>query len=106
MWRIKHMNIILGLILIAVVLILVCTLLLKIVIAMRKDNRILKNRLEKRNENIRCLLEHSRSLGEIQKDSSELIRRIRNAQNDDDDIDSIICDVIKHNNNRVQESKS
>ena len=99
------MNIILGLILIAVVLILVCTLLLKIVIAMRKDNRILKNRLEKRNENIRCLLEHSRSLGEIQKDGSELIRRIRNAQNDDD-IDSIICDVIKHNNNRVQESKS
>lgn len=100
MWRIKHMNIILGLILIAVVLILVCTLLLKIVIAMRKDNRILKNRLEKRNENIRCLLEHSRSLGEIQKDSSELIRRIRNAQNDDD-IDSVIDDIIKRNNDRV-----
>lgn len=94
------MNIILGLILIAVVLILVCTLLLKIVIAMRKDNRILKNRLEKRNENIRCLLEHSRSLGEIQKDSSELIRRIRNAQNDDD-IDSVIDDIIKRNNDRV-----
>lgn len=100
MWRIKHMNIILGLILIAVVLILVCALLLKIVIAMRKDNRILKNRLEKRNENIRCLLEHSRSLGEIQKDSSELMRRIRNAQNDDD-IDSVIDDIIKHNNDRV-----
>lgn len=100
MWRIKHMNIILGLILIAVVLILVCTLLLKIVIAMRKDNRILKNRLEKRNENIRRLLEHSRSLGEIQKDSSELIRRIRNAQNDDD-IDSVIDDIIKRNNDRV-----
>lgn len=100
MWRIKHMNIILGLILIAVVLILVCALLLKIVIAMRKDNRILKNRLEKRNENIRCLLEHSRSLGEIQKDSSELIRRIRNAQNDDD-IDSVIGDIIKRNNDRV-----
>ena len=94
------MNIILGLILIAVVLILVCALLLKIVIAMRKDNRILKNRLEKRNENIRCLLEHSRSLGEIQKDSSELMRRIRNAQNDDD-IDSVIDDIIKHNNDRV-----
>lgn len=94
------MNIILGLILIAVVLILVCTLLLKIVIAMRKDNRILKNRLEKRNENIRRLLEHSRSLGEIQKDSSELIRRIRNAQNDDD-IDSVIDDIIKRNNDRV-----
>jgi len=94
------MNIILGLILIAVVLILVCALLLKIVIAMRKDNRILKNRLEKRNENIRCLLEHSRSLGEIQKDSSELIRRIRNAQNDDD-IDSVIDDIIKRNNDRV-----
>lgn len=94
------MNIILGLILIAVVLILVCALLLKIVIAMRKDNRILKNRLEKRNENIRCLLEHSRSLGEIQKDSSELIRRIRNAQNDDD-IDSVIGDIIKRNNDRV-----
>ena len=100
MWRIKHMNIILGLILIAVVLILVCALLLKIVIAMRKDNRILKNRLEKRNENIRSLLEHSRSLGEIQKDSSELIRRIRNAQNDDD-IDSVIDDIIKRNNDRV-----
>lgn len=94
------MNIILGLILIAVVLILVCALLLKIVIAMRKDNRILKNRLEKRNENIRSLLEHSRSLGEIQKDSSELIRRIRNAQNDDD-IDSVIDDIIKRNNDRV-----
>ena len=94
------MNIILGLILITVVLILVCTLLLKIMIAMRKDNRILKNRLEKRNENIRCLLEHSRSLGEIQKDSSELIRRIRNAQNDDD-IDSVIDDIIKRNNDRV-----
>ena len=94
------MNIILGLILIAVVLILVCTLLLKIVIAMRKDNRILKNRLEKRNENIRYLLEHSRSLGEIQKDSSELMRRIRNAQNDDD-IDSVIDDIIKRNNDRV-----
>lgn len=100
MWRIKHMNIILGLILIAVVLILVCALLLKIVIAMRKDNRILKNRLEKRNENIRYLLEHSRSLGEIQKDSSELMRRIRNAQNDDD-IDSVIDDIIKRNNDRV-----
>ena len=94
------MNIILGLILIAVVLILVCALLLKIVIAMRKDNRILKNRLEKRNENIRYLLEHSRSLGEIQKDSSELIRRIRNAQNDDD-IDTVIGDIIKRNNDRV-----
>ena len=94
------MNIILGLILIAVVLILVCALLLKIVIAMRKDNRILKNRLEKRNENIRYLLEHSRSLGEIQKDSSELMRRIRNAQNDDD-IDSVIDDIIKRNNDRV-----
>ena len=88
------------LIAVVVVLILICTLFFKVVLAIRKDNHVLKKRLEKRNENIRYLLEHSRSLGEIQKDSSELIRRIRNAQNDDD-IDSVIDDIIKRNNDRV-----
>lgn len=94
------MNVILVLILIATVLALFCALLVKLLIEKVKDNRELKKRIERRNDNIRYLLDHARSLGEIQKDNAELIRRIRNAQNDDD-IDSVIGDIIKCNNDRV-----
>ena len=94
------MNVILVLILIVTVLALFCALLIKLLIEKVKDNRELKKKIERRNDNIRCLLDHARSLGEIQKDNAELIRRIRNAQNDDD-IDSVIGDIIKRNNDRV-----
>ncbi len=94
------MNVILILILIATVLALFCALLVKLLIEKVKDNRELKKRIERRNDNIRYLLDHARSLGAIQKDNAELLRRIRNAKNDDD-IDSVIGDIIKRNNDRV-----
>lgn len=94
------MNVILILILIATVLALFCALLVKLLIEKVKDNRELKKRIERRNDNIRYLLDHARSLGVIQKDNAELLRRIRNAKNDDD-IDSVIGDIIKRNNDRV-----
>ena len=97
------MNVILILILITTVLALFCALLVKLLIEKVKDNRVLKKRIERRNDNIRYLLDHARSLGAIQKDSAELLRRIRNAKNDDD-IDSVIGDIIKHNNDRVQDN--
>lgn len=97
------MNVILILILIATVLALFCALLVKLLIEKVKDNRELKKKIERRNDNIRYLLDHARSLGAIQKDSAELLRRIRNAKNDDD-IDSVIGDIIKHNNDRVQDN--
>lgn len=94
------MNIVIIMLMIIVVLSLICTILFNLVLKSFKQNKVLKKRLEKRNDNIRYLFEHARSLGEIQKDNSELIRRIRNAQNDDD-IDSVICDIIGRNNDRV-----
>lgn len=94
------MNVILILILIATVLALFCALLIKLLIEKVKDNRELKKKIERRNDNIRYLLDHARSLGAIQKDSAELLRRIRNAKNDDD-IDGVIGDIIKCNNDRV-----
>ena len=97
------MNVILILILIATVLALFCALLVKLLIEKVKDNRELKKKIERRNDNIRYLLDHARSLEAIQKDNAELIRRIRNAKNDDD-IDSVIGDIIKHNNDRVQDN--
>lgn len=97
------MNVILILILIATVLALICALLVKLLIEKVKDNRFLKKRIERRNDNIRYLLDHVRSLGAIQKDSAELLRRIRNAKNDDD-IDTVIGDIIKCNNERVQDN--
>ena len=97
------MNVILVLILIATVLALICAFLVKLLIEKVKDNRELKKRIERRNDNIRYLLDHARSLGAIQKDSAELLRRIRNAKNDDD-IDTVIGDIIKCNNERVQDN--
>lgn len=97
------MNVILILILIATVLALFCALLIKLLIEKVKDNRELKKKIERRNDNIRYLLDHARSLGAIQKDSAELLRRIRNAKNDDD-IDTVIGDIIKCNNERVQDN--
>ena len=97
------MNVILILILIATVLTLICAFLVKLLIEKVKDNRELKKRIERRNDNIRYLLDHARSLGAIQKDSAELLRRIRNAKNDDD-IDTVIGDIIKCNNERVQDN--
>ena len=97
------MNVILILILIATVLALFCALLVKLLIEKVKDNRELKKKIERRNDNIRYLLDHARSLGAIQKDSAELLRRIRNAKNDDD-IDTVIGDIIKCNNERVQDN--
>jgi len=97
------MNVILVLILIVTVLALFCALLIKLLIEKVKDNRELKKKIERRNDNIRCLLDHARSLGAIQKDSAELLRRIRNAKNDDD-IDTVIGDIIKCNNERVQDN--
>ena len=82
---------------------LICALLVKLLIEKVKDNRFLKKRIERRNDNIRYLLDHVRSLGAIQKDSAELLRRIRNAKNDDD-IDTVIGDIIKCNNERVQDN--
>ena len=97
------MNVILILILIATVLALFCALLIKLLIEKVKDNRELKKKIERRNDYIRYLLDHARSLGAIQKDSAELLRRIRNAKNDDD-IDTVIGDIIKCNNERVQDN--
>ena len=97
------MNVILVLILIATVLALICAFLVKLLIEKVKDNRVLKKKIERRNDNIRYLLDHARSLGTIQKDNAELLRRIRNAQNDDD-IDTVIGDIIKCNNERVQDN--
>lgn len=97
------MNVILILILITTVLALFCALLVKLLIEKVKDNRELKKRIERRNDNIRYLLDHARSLGAIKKDSAELLRRIRNAKNDDD-IDTVIGDIIKCNNDRVQDN--
>lgn len=97
------MNVIVVLMLVVTVLSLMCALLFKIVIDMRKDNRTLKTQIERRTENIHSLLAHARGLGEIRKDSDELMRRIRNAKNDDD-IDSVIGDILQHNNNRVPDA--
>ena len=98
-----HMNIFVIMSLIIVVLVLVCVLLFKIVLDKGKENKTLKIRLDRRIDNIRYLLEHARTLGEIRKDSAELTRRIRNAKTDDD-IDSVIGDIIRYNNDRVQDA--
>ncbi|MGP1459899.1 MAG: hypothetical protein ACTTKL_11450 [Treponema sp.] len=97
------MNIIVILLLAIVVLALLCVLLFKIVLDRGKENKTLKIRLNRRNDNIRYLLEHARTLGEIRKDSAELTRRIRIAKTDDD-IDSVIGDIIRYNNDRVQDA--
>ena len=99
------MNIVIIMLIIIVVLSLICTILFNLVLKSFKQNKVLKKRLERRNDNIRYLLDHARSLGEIQKDNSELIRRIRNAQNDDD-IDSVLGDIVKCNNDRVPHASS
>ena len=99
------MNVILILILIATVLVLFCALLIKLLIEKVKDNRELKKKIARRNDNIRYLLDHARSLGVIKKDNAELLRRIRNAQNDDD-IDTVIGDIVRHNNDRVQNAQN
>ena len=90
------------LILLATIVIL-AIFIVKIIKKIGKENDALRWRVAKQSMNIRVLLEHTRGLGEIQKENEELLRRIHNAQSDED-LDDIIGDIINRNNERVQDS--
>ena len=97
------MNTILILFAMIVILAIFIVILAKIIKKTSKENEALRWRVAKQSMNIRVLLEHTRGLGEIQKENGELLRRIHNAQSDED-LDDIIGDIITRNNERVQDS--
>lgn len=97
------MNTILILLAMIVILAIFIIILAKIIKKISSENETLRRKVAKQSMNIRVLLEHARGLGEIQKESGDFLRRIHNAQSDED-LDDIIGDIITRNNERVQDS--
>lgn len=95
------MDIISTLLVIIVVLIVFCAILIKGLFVSRRKNKKLKLDLYRQRLNIKLLLEHSKDLEKIQKDKDSLLVRISHAENDED-VNSVISDIIGRNNSRVQ----
>ena len=59
--------------------------------------------IERAAQNIKALTDYHRAIKEIRKNKKEIITRIGNVQEgDDEEIDNILSDIITANNKRVQ----
>lgn len=97
------MTLVYGLCLAVFVLIMLLVLTIKIITFSWGESKKLEEKIRRQESVIRYLIEHTNKLGEIKKNSNELLRRIQNAQNDDD-INNVIADIVNRNNNGVQNS--
>ena len=97
------MTLVYGLCLAVFVLVVLLVLTIKIITFSWNESKKLEEKIRRQDSVIRYLIEHTNKLGEIKKNSNELLRRIQNAQNDDD-INNVIADIVNRNNNRVQNS--
>ena len=97
------MTLIYSLCLVVFVLVVLLLLAIKIIAFFCKKNKKLEEKVRNQQNVVKSLLKHTMELCEIKKDNNELLRRIQNAQNDDD-INSVIADIVNRNNSRVQNS--
>lgn len=69
--------------------------------AEKKEIQILKNELNSARENVKQLTDYIRNSDKIRKEEKEIAEKIKEAKTDEE-VHSIINDIIALNNNRVQ----
>ena len=96
----------LTVILVCVVLVLVTVLAFVIEYAkkVKRDNKELKNEVERQKENIAYLVRHAEELMQIQTDKDKTSEEIRNAKTDEE-IADIVNAIIQSNNDRVRNDR-
>ena len=97
------MTLVYGLCLTVFVLVVLLMLIVRILFYSYKENKKLNEKIKRQEKIVGYLFEHAKHLEGIKKYNNELLRRIQNAQNDDD-INSVIADIVNRNNSRVQNS--
>ena len=69
--------------------------------AKKKEIQILKNELNSAHENVKQLTDYIRNSDKIRKEEKEIAEKIKEAKTDEE-VHSIINDIIALNNSRVQ----
>ena len=70
--------------------------------AEKKEIQILKNELNSARENVKQLTDYIRNSDKIRKEEKEIAEKIKEAKTDEE-VHSIINDIIALNNSRVQD---
>ena len=91
-----------------ILLIILLVLIIALIFATRLYRQEKKQRLQAENritllqKNIRILKNHSRAIKEIKKKKTDIDIKIKEAQTDEE-VDNIIADILKSNNDRVSD---
>ena len=89
---------------IILLLFIVLIITLKIIFKMKRDKKLLEEKLKSEQDNILYLYKHAEEIAVIEKDRSKTDREIEEAKSDEEVLD-IINSVIAVNNSRVRNDK-